>query len=83
VVVVGEAFFEGFFRGIARAGQVKALNSFNFDDLGYIKALVLNTMEFDAFGSRCCVAGSKMPSFRKSFAYAKLVNSTPLANDVV
>jgi len=45
--------------------------------------LVLNTMEFDAFGSRCCVAGSKMPSFRKSFAYAKLVNSTPLANDVV
>jgi hypothetical protein len=32
-------FLEGFIRGIARAGQVKALNSFNFDDLEYIKVL--------------------------------------------
>jgi hypothetical protein len=44
-------FFEGFFRGIAHAGQVKALNNFNFDDLGYIKVLALNTMEFYVFGS--------------------------------
>lgn len=49
MVVVGEAFFEGFFRGIARAGQVKALNSFNFDVFGYIKALALNTMKFYVF----------------------------------
>jgi hypothetical protein len=41
----GGGFFEAFFRAIARADQVKALNSFKFDVLGDIKALALNSMK--------------------------------------
>ena len=40
----------GFFRGIARAGIVKALNSFNFDVLGdtqwFAQVLALNAIYF-------------------------------------
>ena len=42
---MAEAFSSFFFPAIARADQVKALNSFKFDVLGHIKALALNSMK--------------------------------------
>jgi hypothetical protein len=55
----------GFFRGIARAGYIKAVNSFNFDVLGYIKALALNTMKFYVFAQAAARLGRECQAFAR------------------